>query len=73
MYTAKKQTTLHGQVILPLRVGTSAHISYNGESIRTSMVVTILEISELQIVFETHNTVYCVIMDATRQDATHQD
>lgn len=67
MYTGKKQTTLHGQVILPLRVGTPAHISYNGESIQTSMVVAVLEVSELQTVIETHNTVYCIVSDAGRQ------
>lgn len=55
----KQITTLSGWFHSPLRVGERAIISgVNGFSILTSPILTILEVSNDSIVFETENTIY---------------
>ena len=56
------ETTLSGWFHSPLRVGERAIISgVNGFSILTSPILTILEVSNDSIVFETENTIYHLV------------
>ena len=58
----KQITTLSGWFHSPLRVGDRAIISgVNGFSILTSPILTILEVSNDSIVFETENTIYHLV------------
>ena len=58
----KQITTLSGWFHSPLRVGERAIISgVNGFSILTSPILTILEVSNDSIVFETENTIYHLV------------
>lgn len=59
----KKETTLTGWFFSPLRVGERAVISgINEFSILTSPVLTILEVSNDSIIFETQNTIYHLVL-----------
>lgn len=55
---SKKQIALTGTLALPLRVGERALISYQNQSIITSSVKQILEVSDHGVIFETCNTLY---------------
>lgn len=63
-HTKEKQiTTLSGWFHSPLRVGERAILSrVNGFSILTSPILTILEVSNDGIVFETKNTIYHLVL-----------
>lgn len=54
----KRQVILTGILSLPLRVGERAWIRQTNQSITTSTVQKIWEVSEDCIVFETCNTIY---------------
>ncbi|MDD3279538.1 MAG: hypothetical protein PHG16_11790 [Lachnospiraceae bacterium] len=54
----KKRIALTGHLSLPLRIGERAWICVAGQSITTSLVKQILEVSESRIIFETCNTIY---------------
>lgn len=54
----KKQVMLTGLLSLPLRVGERAWIRQTNQTITTSTVQKIWEVSEDYIVFETCNTIY---------------
>lgn len=56
----KKCIYLQGTLLVPLAVGCSAWISHNGNTIRTSRVVVIREMSNHRASFETLNSYYCV-------------
>ncbi|MDD2981017.1 MAG: hypothetical protein PHN80_13760 [Hespellia sp.] len=57
----KKQVALTGFLVLPLRIGERAFISHGQQSIATSSVQQILEVSNDGIVFETRNTIYSLV------------
>lgn len=57
----KKQVALTGYLSLPLRVGERAFIRHGSQSIVTSTVKTILEVSADGVVFETCNTIYSIV------------
>lgn len=63
-HTKEKQiTTLSGWFHSPLRVGERAILSrVNGFSILTSPILTILEVSNDGIVFETKNTICHLVL-----------
>ncbi len=63
-HTKEKQiTTLSGWFHSPLRVGERAILSgVNGFSLLTSPILTILEVSNDGIVFETKNTIYHLVL-----------
>ncbi len=63
-HTKEKQiTTLSGWFHSPLRVGERAILSrVNGFSILTSPILTILEVSNDGIIFETKNTIYHLVL-----------
>jgi len=67
MIQEKKTVFISGNVQLPLEVGARAFISHAGGTIFTSAVVAIHQIAEGLIVFETHNSTYCI---APRQSPT---
>ena len=54
----KKQIVLTGTLSLPLRIGEKAYLTYQNQSVITSQVKRILEVSAQGIVFETCNTIY---------------
>ena len=56
----KKRTFIQGNIVFPLITGKRAIISHNSQTISTSPVVQILEVSEEKIIIETRNTIYCV-------------
>lgn len=56
----KKCIYLQGALLAPLAVGCCAWISHNGNTIRTSHIVAIREISDHRASFETLNSYYCV-------------
>ena len=56
----KKITFLQGEIIFPLIAGQRAMINSNAETLHTSRVARILEISEKRIIIETLNTIYIV-------------
>ena len=56
----KKITFLQGEIIFPLIAGQRAMINSNAETLHTSRVTRILEISEKRIIIETLNTIYIV-------------
>lgn len=56
----KKYIHLQGALLAPLAVGCCAWISCNGNTIRTSRVVAIREMSDHRASFETLNSLYCV-------------
>lgn len=57
----KKQVALTGFLSLPLRVGERAFIYHGGQTIATSPVNQILEVSEDGVIFETLNTLYTLV------------
>lgn len=57
----KKQVALTGYLSLPLRVGERAFIRHGSQTIITSTVKTILEVSADGVVFETCNTMYSIV------------
>jgi hypothetical protein len=59
--TKKKIVSLNGTVAMPLKTKERAIIYFDGGKIKTSLVVSIIEISKDLIVFETLNSVYRVI------------
>ena len=63
----KKLTTLYGNLVQPLRVGKCAVIRSGGQTIRTSQVVAIMEISPEQVSYETMNTKYTLLNPAMAQ------
>lgn len=64
---SKKQTTLSGILLTPLTVGNCAFIRHNGNTMRTSRVVSISEVNARQIRFETMNTRYVLLAPAMEQ------
>lgn len=54
----KKQVRLTGSLSLPLRVGECAFIRQQNQTLSTTTVIQILEVSEYGVTFETCNTVY---------------
>lgn len=56
----KKYIYLQGTLLAPLAVGYCAWISHNGNTIRTSRIVAIREMSGHRASFETLNSLYCV-------------
>lgn len=56
----KKCIYLQGALLAPLAVGCCAWISHNGNTIRTSRIVAIREISDYRASFETLNSYYRV-------------
>ena len=57
----KKQVALTGYLSLPLRIGERALICHGCQTIMTSTVKTILEVSADGVVFETCNTIYSIV------------
>ena len=60
MSGTKKAIHLQGMLLAPLTVGSCAYISYSGQVIRTSRIVTIHEVSGWRAYFETLNSRYCL-------------
>ena len=58
----KKIISISGRVVFPLREGTRAVIAYGGDSIYTSRVVEIFEVSDDLAHFETMNSIYKVAL-----------
>lgn len=58
----KKQITISGKIVFPLREGARAVIAYGGDFIYTSRVVEIFEVSEHFAHFETMNSIYRVAL-----------
>lgn len=56
--TPKKELILTGTLSLPLKVGERAWIHVQNQTITTSVVKQIMEVSETGIVFETCNSIY---------------
>lgn len=63
----KKCTLIQGTINLPLKTGARARIKYSGETISTSPVEKILEVSAERVVIETQNTVYYVSPDYSNE------
>ncbi len=59
--TEKKQVALTGFLTMPLHVGERAWIHHGSQTISTSPVKQILEVSADGVVFETMNTIYSLI------------
>lgn len=57
----KNQIALTGFLMLPLRPGERACIRHGKQTISTSAVFRILEVSEDSIVFETCNSIYTLV------------
>ena len=57
----KKVVILEGRVSMPLQIARSAVIYHDGMRTITSLVVNIKEASKNLIVFETLNSIYCVV------------
>ena len=58
----KKNISISGKVVFPLREGARAIIAYGGDFIHTSRVVEIFEASEDFAHFETMNSIYRVAL-----------
>ena len=59
--TTKKHAILEGNVISPLIIGQRIAISNNGQTILTSPLAAVHEISEQRITIETRNTFYYIV------------
>jgi len=57
----KKRTELQGNIIFPLIIGQRAVILCSKQTISTSLVEEIHEVSGQRIIIETKNTIYCII------------
>ncbi len=66
---AKKHTTLYGNLLSKLEVGSSAMIASNGQYIRTSTIVAIKSLSPGRVCFETLNTHYTLLPEPVPQRA----
>lgn len=55
-----RKTTYHitGNLALPIRIGERAWITASGQSLMTSTVKRILEVSYSGVIFETQNSIY---------------
>ena len=58
----KKNISISGKVVFPLREGARVIIAYGGDFIHTSRVVEIFEMSENFAHFETMNSIYRVAL-----------
>lgn len=56
--TRKKSIYLTGNLAMSLRIGERAWINTHGQTLMTSVVIKILEVSQTGVVFETKNTIY---------------
>lgn len=63
----KKTTILTGTLLMPLSVGSCAIFQHNGQTVRTSRVVAITDVSSNSISFETMNTNYKLLAPAVEQ------
>lgn len=65
----KKIINIEGSLVFPVRVGHKALIRYNGDFIRTSLVVEILANRTDYACFETMNSVYKVSLTPVPTEA----
>ena len=63
----KKTTRLFGNLLQPLTVGECAMIRTNGQTMRTSRVVSITSVGPDMVSFETMNTNYTLLNPAVAQ------
>ena len=54
----KRSIELTGNLSLSLRIGERAWLNVYGQSLMTSVVIRILEVSLTGVIFETQNTIY---------------
>ena len=57
---AKRKIFLSGVLQTPIRIGERAWINTDGQTILTSVVTQIMEVSAYRVVFETCNSIYSV-------------
>ncbi len=61
MNSNKKCVFIRGTVVMPLVVNQRAIIYHGGSCTRTSPVVSVKEVTQKYILFETQNSIYCVV------------
>lgn len=61
MNGSKKYVLINGEVVLPLIINQSAMIYHGNKCTRTSLVLSIMEVSRSRVLFETRNSIYCVV------------